>query len=440
MDSEEQTKLKFRCGYLNDYLAMVEDTESPRLFHIWTAISMMAATLGRRCYLPFGPMNIYPNQYVFLVGTPASRKSTAASMGKRILRDSTAVRFAPGDTGGQRQGLVTAMLGGEDQSQLFINGVELAGKDDSFAALTLQEIDSITDEEPEGYTADLADKHHIMAVIDEVSQFLGQNNHGMLDFLTQMWQGEDYDYQLKSSQIVLKNPLLNLVGCTTPTSLALSMPPAAGGQGFLSRVILVYGAKKYKLVPRPSAPDVDLVRRVKDHVQTAYVDMVGAFEESDAAQAYYDSLYGAPLEITDSRFGYYHERRHVHLLKLGMCLAAGRGTMRIEVGDYEEAHKILRATELGMPDALGEFGMNPLAVIKQQILEAIRNVDVMSLEDLQAQFHRDAKGTEVAECIQELQRANQVHLSTTREGRIQVHAIRRGGELENEMLAALMES
>lgn len=439
MDSEEPIQLKFRCQYLNDYLAMVEDTESPRLFHIWTAISMMAATLGRRCYLPFGPMNIYPNHYVFLVGTPASRKSTAAGLGKKVLRDSTAVRFAPSDTGGQRQGLVTAMMGSEDNSQLFLNGVELAGKDDSFRALTLNEIESITDEVPDEYVADTADKHHIMAIIDEVSQFLGQNNHGMLDFLTQMWQGEDYEYQLKSSQITLKNPLLNLVGCTTPTSLAHSMPPAAGGQGFLSRVILVYGAKKYKLVPIPEAPDVDLVRRVKDHIQTAYSEMSGPFEMSQQAQDFYVKLYGAPLEITDSRFGYYAERRHVHLMKLGMCIAAGRGEMRIELGDFEEANKILRATEAGMPDALGEFGLNPLASVKQQLLEAIRKDGVVPLEDLQGQFHRDAKGTDIVECLQELQRANQVHLSSSREGRVLVHAMYKSGETEDSMIKMLME-
>ena len=40
--------------------------------------------------------------------------------------------------------------------------------------------------------------------------------------------------------------------------------------------------------------------------------------------------------------------------------------------DYEEAHRILRATEVGMPDALGEFGMNPLAQLKQEILESLR--------------------------------------------------------------------
>lgn len=438
---EEKVKLKFNCQYLNDYLEMVEETETPRLHHIWTALSIMSGALGRRCWLPFGTSKIFANQYVFLVGNPGTRKSTAANIGKRILRESTGVRFAPSDTGGQRQGLVTAMLGGEsNQEDLYLNGVALAAQQDSFIGITAAEIGEITDEEPEDYVPlHKADRHHLMGVIGEVSQFLGQNNYGMLDFLTQMWDGDDYDYQLKSSLTVLKEPLLNVLGCTTPTSLANSMPQAAGGQGFLSRVILVYGAEKYKLVPRPTAPPADVVRRVREHIQYAYNNFEGAFSESKEAEEYSISLYGYPLEITDSRFGYYHERRYTHVLKLAMCLAAGRGSQTIEIQDHEEAHRILRATERGMPDALGEFGLNPLAAIKQQLLEMVRKDSITFLDVLQAQFYRDAKPQEIKECLEELRRANQIHMSSVKGGQVMVHAIHRRGETEDGMLKLLME-
>ena len=92
-----------------------------------------------------------------------------------------------------------------------------------------------------------------------------------------------------------------------------------------------------------------------------------------------------------------------------------------------------------MPDALGEFGLNPLAAIKQQILESIRDSVVSTLEQVQAQFHRDAKAQEIIDCVHELQRANQVHLSTNKEGRITVHAMRRAGETEDQILNLLLE-
>jgi hypothetical protein len=431
--------LKFNCEYLNEYLEMVEDTESPRLFHVWSAISIMAAALGRRCWFPFGVGNIYANHYTLLVGTPGTRKSTASSMAKRVLSDSTGVRFAPKDTGGQRQGLVVAMQGRPEQKE-FLGAVEIAAN--SIAGLTLEDIQEVTDtpEDEAIQFVSAADKHHMMIVSGELGQFIGQNNKQLLDFLTAMWDGEDYEYQIKSGVTTLKNPLLNLLGATTPTSIAQNMPPAAGGQGFLSRVILVYGARKYKSVARPVAPEQGLVSRVQERLRTAYYELAGAFTESDEARDYSISLYDYTLDISDSRFGYYNERRYTHLIKLAMCLCAGRGSQVIGVEDYAEAHRILRATERGMPDALGEFGMNPLAQLKQNILEQIRASIVIPMEVVQAMFHRDARPQEIGEVINDLSRMKQIKLSQTKDGHVNIHAIFSREDTEKGMLELLAQS
>lgn len=433
--------LQFNCGYLNDYLRMVEDTESPRLFHVWSAIGNIAAALGRRCWLPFGPMNIYANHYTLLVGTPGTRKSTASATAKRSLRDSTGVRFVPQDTGGQRQGLVTAMQGNHAPAKEFLGAVEVAAKDDTMMSLTIDELRSITNEPEDEMTQfiSVADKHHMMLVSGEFGQFIGQNNKQLLDFLTAMWDGDDYEYQIKSGLTVLKNPLLNILGATTPSSIAQNMPPAAGGQGFLSRVILVYGARKYKSVARPVAPDVEIVAKVKESIQRAYFELAGAFDETPDGRAYSIGLYDYALEISDSRFGYYNERRYTHLLKLAMCLAAGRGDSTITKDDYSEAHRILRATERGMPDALGEFGMNPTATLKQAILEQIRSSVVLPLEVCQAMFSRDAKSHEISEVLNDLARMKQVVLRQDTSGRANIHAVFTRENTEDTMLKLLTE-
>ena len=170
---------------------MVEDTESPRIMHLWSALFNVSSALGRRCWLPFGPMELFPNQYVLMVGTPASRKSTAANIAKRLLKESTGVRFAPADTGGQRQGLVLAMQGNPDESKEFLGAQELGSKNTGLASLTdLEEVTNTPEDETASYVAE-ADKHHIAAVANEFSRFIGQNNHGMLDFLVERWDGDD---------------------------------------------------------------------------------------------------------------------------------------------------------------------------------------------------------------------------------------------------------
>lgn len=432
--------LRFNCQFLNDYIEMVEDTESPRLFHVWSAISILAGALGRRCWFPFGPMNVYANHYTLLVGTPGTRKSTATSMAKRVLAESTGVRFAPKDTGGQRQGLVVAMQGSE-QPKEFVGAVEVASN--SLASLTLEDIAEVNNS-PEDDTREsfvsVADKHHMMLVSGEFGQFVGQNNRQLLDFLTSMWDGEDYEYQIKSGLTTLRNPLLNILGATTPASIAQNMPAQAGGQGLLSRIILVYGARKYKSVPRPSAPNLEVVARVKDSLQRVYYELAGGFDESSAGRAYSIDLYDYALDITDSRFGYYHERRYTHLIKLAMCLAAGRGTQTIERDDYNEAHRILRATERGMPDALGEFGLNPLAILKQGVLEQIRSLSVVPLEVIQGMFHRDARAHEISEVVNDLHRMKQIQFVQGINGHMTLHASYNKDNVEDSMTKILSEA
>lgn len=332
------------------------------------------------------------------------------------------------------------MAGSSEQAKEFLGAVEVANN--SIAGLTLEDIAEVnnTPDDERAQFISVADKNHLMLVSGEFGQFIGQNNRPLLDFLTSMWDGEDYEYQIKSGITTLKKPLLNILGATTPTSIAQNMPPAAGGQGFLSRVILVYGARKYKSVPRPVSPDVELVSRVQDTLQRVYYELAGAFTESADARAYSIGLYDYPLEISDSRFGYYNERRYTHLIKLAMCLAAGRGTQTIESIDYAEAHRILRATERGMPDALGEFGMNPLATLKQSLLEQVRAATVIPMEVLQAMFHRDARSFEIAEVINDLQKMNQIKLTQTKGSTsINVHAVFTKDNTESGMMNLLAE-
>lgn len=394
--------------------------------------------LGRRCYFPFGPLEIFANQYVLLVGTPGTRKSTVGSIMKKGIRHSTGVRFLPQDTAGQRQGIVEAMKAA-DQPKEFVDSVEINDKDDSMAALTLNDYGKITNdpEDEEAREIAEADKHHVAVISPEFSRFIGQNNLSMLDFLTTMWDGDDYEYRTKTGETILKNPLINIFGCTTPTQISNSMPPAAGGQGFLSRVILVHGTRKYKEIARPAAPPVELVDRVRKRLNDIYYEISGEFSETPEARAYSIGLYKYPLEITDSRFGYYNERRYTHLIKVAMCLAASRGSKEISKEDYDESHRILRATERGMPDALGEFGMNPLAALKQGILEFMRRAHAIPLDELRGHFHRDARTSEFAEVITDLHRMGQLSLAQVRSGATIVSARVSKEDTEDDMLRML---
>jgi hypothetical protein len=187
------------------------------------------------------------------------------------------------------------------------------------------------------------------------------------------------------------------------------------------------------------APSEEIVLRVKNQINQAYYELDGPFTETADAKAYSESLYDYALEISDSRFGYYNERRYTHLIKLAMSLAAARTDSQVVKADYEEAHRILRATERGMPDALGEFGMNPLAQLKQSILENVRMNSVVDMAVLQSQFHRDARPQDISQVVNDLQRVNQLRIIQSKEGAVSVHAVYNQNDTEQSMLELLSE-
>src|SRR3546814_8288926 len=62
------------------------------------------------------------------------------------------------------------------------------------------------------------DKNVLFFAASEFNKIIGQNNFSMIDFLTTMYDGDDYEYQIKAGKTTLKDPLIGLVAGTTPQS------------------------------------------------------------------------------------------------------------------------------------------------------------------------------------------------------------------------------
>jgi hypothetical protein len=437
-------------------MQLVEDTESPRLFHLWSLVGGLSSCLGRRCWYPFGHLKILPNQYIILAGTPGTRKSTAIGLVRKHLEKATGLRFAPEDTGHQRQGFVRALQGPDAPK----DETDKANKAAEKLAEQLLQMESSTmmslafgGGSDDGHDDEIqqaiqeweihrADKHHvvIMSPEAELGQLLGYNNTDMIDFLGPLWNGGRFEYGLKKESVIIEDPLVNMLSATTPMSLHKILPSHSGGQGFMSRIILVYGASKYKIVPRPSRPNEDLVNEVREIYSRIFTEFHGEFSETPEAARFMDELYVKPVEMNDPRFSYYLERRHNHFIKLAMALCASRVSMEISLTDCIEADRILQATERGMPEALGEFGMNPLAALKQNILEYLRQHGTTPTEELRGVFHRDARMAEFTEAAADLIRLNQVSMRQLPNGQ-QVLVPKVGlKNTEDDMMRALAQA
>ena len=146
------------------------------------------------------------------------------------------------------------------------------------------------------------------------------------------------------------------------------------GQGFMSRIILVHASRREKDVP-PSKYKVD--KSIEPYLIDTYrwlnEEFSGEMQLNKESAELIDFAYGKHEKIPDNRFLYYHDRRDHHLLKITMTLAACRRSRIITVEDIREANYILSETEKSMPEALGEYGLSPLASAKQKMVEFLQH-------------------------------------------------------------------
>jgi len=400
--------------FIDAFLEYTSNTESPKIMKLWSALGSASACMGRHTYMSGGIGNIYPNMFILLVGPPGTRKSKAIAYSEKLVKEYTGVRFAPDDTGSQRQGLITALeneedLGVKTDDMEMLNNLSVADHIDKSL-----DLDTVGDIE---LSINPIDKATLYACASEFGTFMGECNASMTRFLNKVWDGEDYHYKLKSEHKTLKNPLMTIVGATTVSEVARILPPDAIGQGFMSRWVLVFAPNKERKIARPSL-DKKLKSVLGEHYAWLHYELSGEIKESSQAAELLDHLYTTvEPNILDSRFIYYAERRHTHLQKLAMCLAAVSHRKVITTEDVEQAQILLEFTETSMPDALGEFGLSPLGAAKQKLLEFLQHArEPVSINILWQVMSRDMKQVDLHNSLKEFEAKKKIKQVTTSVG------------------------
>ena len=92
--------------WVTGWLEYQENTEPPRPFITWVALSIVAAALQRKCRLEMGHLTWFPNMYIVIVGPSGSRKGTAMDPG-RILLSGQGIKMSAEST--TREALIRAL-------------------------------------------------------------------------------------------------------------------------------------------------------------------------------------------------------------------------------------------------------------------------------------------------------------------------------------------
>lgn len=334
------------------YLHLSRNTESPRQYHLWNLLSLTSALCSNNTWFNHGVAGkIKLNLGVVLIGRPAIRKSSAISFMQRFAAG-LPLNYGPTDTGGARHGIMTAM-----QTRWQDDTKDNSNDSDPPIPVTLQELAE-------------SDMAHIVARIPkrrtrpssiyftskELGRLLTAQTRELLDFFADGLDGESIFYQTKTGNIRIPTPLINLLGATTPGSLATILPRDSHDHGFLSRVIFVYGSGNERSVPLPPIPtdqELNIQGELLERLDRVSKEAEGEVTFSPEAEEEYRYLYDYAVVVQDFRLNAYSGRRSIHLVKLAaiICLLRAEQPYQVSREDVALAHLILILTEVDMDSA-----------------------------------------------------------------------------------------
>lgn len=324
-------------NWIQAYLAYTAESESPEEYHIWTAISSIAAVLRRRVFFDMGYFLVYPNMYIVLV-SPAGRckKSTAMRMGKSLFTQIPDIEFSADSTTRERLIQDLSMAFKQEQSALTVHSSEFAS-------------------------------------------MLTSSGMDMVVFLTDIFDSPlEWSHKTKvSGTQKVRAPFLNMLAGTTPDWIAKAMPLDTIGIGLTSRIIFIYHdtPRVRDPIPKLSPEQIALSHVLVSDLQ-AIARINGEYKFSEDADKLYTKWYRDraehPNPTGDPRLNGFYERKPIHLIKLAMIVSASiRDETVIEEDDLRLAMQLFDQAEVKMPKVFANVGKNPLAVDIEDTLAVI---------------------------------------------------------------------
>lgn len=371
--------------WIDSYLQYSENSEPPKIFHKWCAISVIAAALRRKCWLEWGPTMFYPNMYVVLTAPPGkARKGTAMKYAQRFFEYLEVPLIAESTT---RECLIRAL------------------------AESLQK---------EDYGLTPIEHSSVVILSPELTVFLGYNNMQLMSDLTDWFDcANRWTYRTKNMGTdVITGVFVNMLGATTPDLLRSTLPSDAVGGGLTSRMVFVFAEKKGKIVPFPfqSKESKDLINplyndigkinllRGNFHVTEDFLDV---WMRWYTAQEHIHPFGNSQVRALDG----YIERRPTHVLKLSMIMSASRtSSMKITGSDLKRAIETLEEAELDMPAALGGVGKSELADLTYRVYYAIR-AQPMTRRELANLFMYDGSKSVLDEVLNTLMTSGKIDIA-----------------------------
>ena len=338
--------------WLTSFMEYTAGTESPRFFYWWAGVTTIAGALQRQVYFRRGILEtIYPNFYVVLVGPPGGRKGAPVDISGRFLR-SAGVNILHGTT--TPEGLMFQLYSSKQPLRKVEKKEELT---DAAKKLFVPECIGFLQAK-------------------ELSSLFSSRNYveNLIIFLTDVWDcHDDWDYTTKGGgKTPINNIYINLLGASTPVSLAKCFKEDSFGGGFMGRTIFIYQdtftkVPPSKLVKTKRQEELELLLKLDlQHITR----LQGAMEFSKEAGEFFDNWYMKQTYNPAGRMSRYHKTKHVHAQKLATIISISENDdLVVQKAHLEKALAILENTEKTMEEAFAYIGVTNEARVAQIVLE-----------------------------------------------------------------------
>jgi len=385
-------------------LAM-RDVPAPALFKEWGFYSMIGAALERR--VTVFASDDYPvmaNMYVFLVGAPGTGKGLTTNKVKSMLK------IEKPDTRSQEQRIADAAKTGPREPQYIFPMAAASTTYESFLCCindAARPVDVLRGGKK-------VKEFHAPTtfLLDEVTSLFVKGNERLATALLVMWDGQDYSNKTKNKgNDFVKNPVVNVLGGTTPHSLQNIIRSEFIGTGMSSRVVFIYverSERKCLVIPPADEEQRAAEKQLKDYI-IGLSKVSGNVKLAPATITMMNERMNRPAWKTNKAgcLEDYYERKPIHLMKLmlirRMSEPGWSNAGELSPDEALEALAILERAEINMHVPLAGGGRNELAPIATRVVRCLRARGPLTEQELLVEFYNDCSHEELQSVLVDLQ-------------------------------------
>lgn len=332
--------------FISQYLLYNAGNMSPKNYHLWCALSILAMTVGRKIYVDHAYYRIHCMLYITLVGRQGLRKTTAKDMAKNLFLE-VFPDYPVGASVASREKIV-----------------ERLASDDTLRAYQ-DETNSMIEFRPTAF------------FINELKNFMSINPGAMVEFLTDIYDTKFFASDtIKHGLQPVINPCINIIACETPKWLIEKLKLNIIAGGFSRRMLYIYEISRPTRITFPiKTPDSFQAEEwCKNHLRKIST-IVGPFAWSADARVYFDEWFKNLPNQDDEILEGYYEAKDVLVQKIAMLLGVAQEepTKTFTVDLLKLAISILESIELNLPKLTIAAGRNELAIPQQIILDLLED-------------------------------------------------------------------